>query len=192
VDPFLRLARSLGRSGVRFVLIGLSGINLHARSASEVFATQDRDLFLPSDPDNALAAWRVSERLGLELWCGREPLERPRDQVLAERVIASRALVRATDHAGLDVDFSLVMAGFDFETVWNERRIFRVEGVEVPVARLVHIVESKRRAGRDKDRLFFVTHGEAIRDLLESQREETPGRPRGRPRDRRRKPAPRR
>jgi len=65
VDPFLRLARSLRRSGVRFVVIGLSGINLHARSASEVFATQDPGLFLPLDRDNALAAWRVSENLGL-------------------------------------------------------------------------------------------------------------------------------
>ena len=51
MDPFLRLARALRRSGVRFVVIGLSGINLHARSASEVFATQDRDLFVPPDPD---------------------------------------------------------------------------------------------------------------------------------------------
>src|SRR2546428_6263440 len=102
MDPFLRLARALRRSGVRFVVIGLSGINLHARSASEVFATQDRDLFVPPDPDE--------------------------DRFLAERVIANRALVRATDAAGLDVDFTLVMAGFDFETVWNERRTFRVEG----------------------------------------------------------------
>ena len=177
MDPFLRLARSLRRSGVRFVVIGLSGINLHARSASEVFATQDRDLFLPLDRDNALAAWRVSEKLGLELWCGAEPLDQPRDRLLAERVIAHRGLVRATDNAGLDVDFALVMAGFDFETVWNERRTFRVEGVEIPVARLAHIIESKRRAGRDKDRLFFATHAEAIRDLLGSERDDSPGSP---------------
>ncbi len=166
MDPFLRLARTLLRSDIRFVVIGLSGINLHARSASEIFATQDRDLFVPPEAENALAAWRVSERLGLELWCGDEPLDRPRDRLLADRVIAQRALVRATDHAGLDVDFTFVMAGFDFETVWKERRIFRVEGVRIPVARLVHLVESKRRAGRDKDRLFFATHAEAIRDLL--------------------------
>ena len=166
MDPFLRLARALRRSGVRFVVIGLSGINLHARSASEVFATQDRDLFVPPDPDDALAAWRVSERLGLELWCGPEPLDRPRDRFLAERVIANR----------------------------NERRTFRVEGVEIPVARLAHIIESKRRAGRDKDRLFFATHAEAIRDLLGSERDDSPGSPGpgGKRPDRRRSRRPRR
>jgi hypothetical protein len=103
-------------------------------------------------------------------------------------VIANRALVRATDGAGLDVDFTPVMAGFAFATVWAGRRIFRVGEVEIPVARLTHIVESKRRAGRDKDRLFLITHAEALRDLIESdeppasrkRKTRAPGQPRGR------------
>jgi len=168
MDPFARLARSLVRAGVRFVVIGLSGANYYARSGGTLFVTQDRDLFLPLDPDNTLAAWRTCESMRLDLFCGREPLDRPRDRFLSERVIASRTLVRATDGAGLDVDFALVMAGFDFEAVWAERRVFRVGAVEIPVARLSHIIESKRRAGRDKDRLFLVTHAEAIRDLTEA------------------------
>lgn len=178
MDPFLRLADRLRRAKVRFVVIGLSGINVYARSASEVFATQDRDLFLPPDPANELAAWGVCESLGLELFCGDEPLDRPRDQVTAERVIANRALVRATNGAGLDIDLTLVMAGFDFATVWRSRRTFRVEGVEIPLARLAHIVESKRRAGREKDRLFLATHAEAIRDLVRSDHSRPAKKPR--------------
>src|ERR687887_1940808 len=108
MDLFLRLVRAFRRSRVRFVVIGLSGINLHARSASELFATQDRDLFLPPDPANTLTAWRVCKRLGLELRSGDEPLDMPQDLFLAERVVGNRALVHATDHAGLDVDLTLV------------------------------------------------------------------------------------
>ncbi|MGH7822808.1 MAG: hypothetical protein ACREQ9_23870 [Candidatus Binatia bacterium] len=171
MDPFLRLVDSLTRAGVRFVVIGLSGINLYARSAATLFTTQDRDLFLPPDPEDALAAWRACEALGLELFCGPEPLDVPRDRLVAERVIENRALVRATDGAELHIDLTLVMAGFDFATVWGERRIFRVDDVEIPVARLAHIVESKRRAGRDKDRLFFATHADALRDLMEAAQE---------------------
>jgi hypothetical protein len=62
------------------------------------------------------------------------------------------------------------MAGFDFDTVWAERRIFRVGDVEIPVAHLLHIVESKRQAGRDRDRLFLATHAETIRDLMSADR----------------------
>ena len=136
MDAFARLVRSLERAGVRFVLIGLAGANYYARSGATLFVTEDRDLLLPLDPDNALAAWGVCEAMGLQLRCGREPLDRPRDRFLAERVVANRALVRATDGAGLDVDLSLLMAGLDFETVWAERRVFRVGTVDIPVARL--------------------------------------------------------
>jgi hypothetical protein len=163
---------------VRFVVIGLAGANYYARSGAALFATQDRDLLLPLDPDNALAAWRACDVLGLDLFCGPEPLDRPRDRTLAERVVSNRALVRATDGAGLDVDFTLIMAGFEFQAVWRGRRVFRVDDVEIPVARLSHIVESKRRAGRDKDRLFLAAHAEAIRDLIESERQREHAKPR--------------
>ena len=38
--------------------------------------------------------------------------------------------------------------------------------VEVPVARLSHIVASKHATGRDKDRLFLATYREALDRLL--------------------------
>jgi hypothetical protein len=60
------------------------------------------------------------------------------------------------------VDLTLVMKGFEFETVWSERRSFVVEGADIPVARLLHIVRSKEATGRDKDRLFLATHADAL------------------------------
>jgi hypothetical protein len=41
-----------------------------------------------------------------------------------------------------------------------------VEGVRVPTARLLHIVESKQAAGRPKDLLFLTTHRDALEQLL--------------------------
>jgi hypothetical protein len=170
VASFPEVVRALEREGVRFVLIGVAGANYYARSASTLFTTQDRDLFLPPDPANELGAWRACEAQGLELWCGREPLDTPRDLGLAEQVVARQALVRAVDEQGLEIDLTLVMAGFDFETVWGERRTFVVEDVGIPVARLAHIVASKAEAGRPKDRLFLATHEEALRELVEDDR----------------------
>ena len=166
VDPFAAFVAALSSAGVRFVLIGVWGANLHATSAGVVFTTQDYDLFLPPDADNLLKAWETAEAVGLSLWAGDEPLDMPRDHWLAERIVERRIVVRGTDGQGFDVDLSLVMAGFDFETVWAERRIFIVEGVNIPVARLRHIVESKAAAGRLKDRLFLATHEENLRQLL--------------------------
>jgi hypothetical protein len=167
LEPFVRLAAALDAGGVRFVVIGVAGANLWARSGHTLFTTRDYDLLLPLDPDNAQRAWQAAESLGLQLFCGDEPLDFPRDRFLAERIVERRALVRATDGAGFDVDLALVMAGFEFEAVFARRRIFEIEGVPVGVARLGDIVASKAAAGRVKDRLFLAAHAEALRSLIE-------------------------
>ncbi len=167
MEPFARLGAALNEAGVRFVTIGLAGVNLWARSGQTIFTTRDYDLFLPPDPENALRAWQAADAAGLDLFCGDEPLDRPRDRFLAERIVEHRALVRATDGAGLDIDFALVMAGFEFEEVFARRRTFEVEGVPMGVARLRDIVASKAAAGREKDRLFLAAHAEALKSLIE-------------------------
>ena len=168
-DPFARLLKAFERLGVRYVLIGVWAANYFASHGGHVFSTEDRDFFLPPDPPNLLNAWIASRELGYELWSGKEPLGEPLDLWLAERVTSNRALTTAVHREGVVVDFTLVMAGFDFEAVWNERRSFRVGDVQIPVARLSHIVESKAKANRPKDRLFLATWEEALRDLLKDE-----------------------
>ena len=160
------LMRTLGERAVRFVVIGVWGANFYAKDVSFTFATGDQDLFLPLDPENLLRAWGVCESLGLELSCGSEPLDQPRDLFLARAVVHRRALSRATDGGDLLVDLTLVMGDFDFESIWPERRVFDLKGVEVPVARLTHIAQSKAAAGRPKDRLFLESHKEMLESLI--------------------------
>src|SRR5436189_4517139 len=136
MNPFLSLVNALRARDVRCVLIGVWGANYHAQSAAVVFTTQDRDLFLPPDPRNLLAAWQACMDIGLQLMMSAEPLDEPRDLWLAERVVGLRALTRAYVDEKLLVDLTLVMAGFDFDAVWRERTTFVDEGVEIPVARL--------------------------------------------------------
>jgi hypothetical protein len=163
--PLAPLAGALAERSVRYVLIGVSGANLYGPGGQAIFSTKDFDLFVPRDPENLVRAWEASEAAGLDLSSGREPLDRPRDRWLAERVIERRALTTA-HRLDLVVDFTLVMAAFDFETVWPDRREFRIDGVAVGVARLLHIITSKHAAGRDKDRLFLATHKDALEQLL--------------------------
>jgi hypothetical protein len=167
VEPLARLATALNETRVRFVMIGVGGANLWARSGHTIFATRDYDFFLPPDPENALRAWQVAEMAGLRLFSGDEPLDSPRDLLLAQRVVERRALVRATDGSGFDVDFALVMAGFEFEEVYGRRRVFDIEGVPIGVALLRDIVASKAAAGREKDRLFLAAHAEALKSIIE-------------------------
>jgi len=169
VGPFATLLAELDARRVRFLVIGVWGVNCYAKDAGAIFRTLDRDLFLPCDAANLLRAWEACDAAGLEMTCAGEPLDEPRDAWLAGRIVERKALTRATLGTDLVVDLTLVMAGFDFETVWPERRAFVSEGAPLPVARLSHILESKAAAGRDKDRLFLATHAEALRDLLSAE-----------------------
>lgn len=168
MNPIAPLVRALAARSVRYVMIGVAGANFYAPDGSAVFVTEDSDLLLPTDPDNLLRTWTACEEVGLNLWSQDEPLDSPRDRWLAQRVIERRALTRVTGD-DLKVDLTLVMAGLDFETVWNERRRFVVDEVEIPVARLLHIVTSKHAAGRDKDLLFLATHRDALEQLLKAE-----------------------
>jgi predicted nucleotidyltransferase len=110
-------------------------------------------------------AWQSCIKAGLSLRAGNEPLDSPQDLVLAQRIVEHRAVTTALNEEGLQIDLTLEMAGFQFDRVWRQRRIFRVDGVDIPVARLTDIVMSKAKAGREKDRLFLATDGEALRQM---------------------------
>ncbi len=165
-DRFEQLLQELGNRNVRFVMIGVGGVNCYAPPEQPLQLTQDRDLFVPPDPANLLLAWQAAEASQLELTTGSEPLDRPRDSWLAERIVERRALTRGIDGSGLIVDFTLVMGDFGFEQAWNARRTFRLQKAALPVARLEHLVASKAQAGRPKDLLFLETHKLALRELL--------------------------
>lgn len=152
-NAFVDLVQELDRRAVRYVTIGVWGANYYALSGSTVFHTEDRDLFLPLEPENLLRAWEACEVAGFELRVGREPLDSPRDLWLAERMVLHRALTKAFGPGGVHVDLTLVMGGFEFEAVWAERRTFLDAGARVQVARLQHIVDSKVAADRPKDQV---------------------------------------
>jgi predicted nucleotidyltransferase len=165
-DPLAKVVAAFHRGGVRFIVMGVWGANYYAKSGATLFATQDQDLFLPLDPDNLLRAWQAGEAAGLSLWVGDEPLDLPRDLTLARAVVERRAMTTATGDEGLQIDLTLVMGKLEFDVVWERRRTFVVDDVEIPVARLADIVTSKANAGREKDRLFLATHAEALRNLI--------------------------
>jgi len=165
-DPFAPLLSALAARAVRFLLIGVGGANLYAPRTGVRFVTFDYDLLLPLDAENLVSAWASCDEAGLAMWLNDEPLGSPRDRRLADRFIERRIATSVTGPDDLQVDLTLVMEGFDFATVWNERRTFKIEGVDVPTARLLHIVQSKEAAGRDKDRLFLATHRDALEQLL--------------------------
>lgn len=164
-DPLLLLVRALATHAVRYVLIGVSGANLYAPSGGAVFVTEDHDLFLPPDANNLVRAWQACQSSGLELWSGAEPLERPRNEWLARRVVEHRALTRGTGTGDLQVDLTLVMAAYDFETVWHDRRQFVIDDVEIAGTRSTGCSKRRSNGLPLSVRRFCVRRVEAMRPV---------------------------
>ena len=169
MQEYVEILGRLVRADVRFLVIGITGVNFYVIRRHVPFNTGDCDVFLPPDPKNLVACWQVMDAQGFELTSHGEPLEIPLDLWLAERVVERRAVIQALGPGDLRLDLTLTMKGFYFESLWAERRTFIVERQEIPVAPLSRIVESKKAAGRDKDVLFFVSREEILRELLSDE-----------------------
>lgn len=165
--PFDDLLRALEAREVRYALIGTMAANHWAPDDRALIVTRDRDFYLPPDPPNLLRAWLACDDAGYTLRAGTDPLDEPRDLYLAERVVDVLGLTRAS-HVDdeLQVDLTLVMAGFDFEAVWAQHRTFSVGDTRLRVARLTQVLESKRAADRPKDRAALATLMDAYRQIF--------------------------
>lgn len=164
MDEYEQVLRSLRERGVRFLVVGVFGINLHAGPHGPVISTKDCALLLPADPTQL--GWALDELsgLGFELEAGGEPLTHG-DPVLLAGIVRSRACVRATRDE-LAFDLPLEIAGASFDELWSRRSMFELAGAEVPVAPLDAMLRSKQLADRPKDRLFLETYRSELEDLL--------------------------
>jgi hypothetical protein len=154
---------ALSAAGVRFLVVGVFGINLHADRDGPVIFTEDCDLLLPADSDTLARAIACLRGLGCAIEAGGEPLP-DEDEAVIRGIVRQRACVRAVGET-VAFDLPLQVAGMDFEALWARRRCFDLGGVEVSVGSVEDLLTSKRIANRPKDRLFLEIYRSELDQL---------------------------
>lgn len=167
-DPYRALISRFNRRGVRYVVVGMSGVNYYARSPTETFATLDYDVFLEPSLANVEVAMRCLKALGFtpSLRAGftvgtTTGVLRPAD---LKRVVRHRKTLVVTTAEGLMVELLLQISGYPFSELAKDAATFTVRGVPVRVGRLTKLLTSKKLANRPKDRQFLRRY----RTLLEA------------------------
>ncbi|MBI2871462.1 MAG: hypothetical protein HYY14_07135 [Candidatus Omnitrophica bacterium] len=150
-DPYQRVVDEFNRKGVRYVVVGMSGINYYARNPSEMFATMDYDIFLDPTLANVKKAVVNLEALGFSLGTAQGKLEAAS---LARLVKEQRTLV-ATTPDGVMIELLLKVSGYPFSDLAKDAATFTVDQIPVKVGRLEKLLRSKEIAGRPKDRQFL-------------------------------------
>ena len=127
------LNKALARKDAAYLFIGKGAAVLHGFPDT----TQDVDVFPRKDARNAQALIEALNELGFDI-----------DNKTADEIIRGKDFVQLRN-GPFDVDLVFAPDGIEsFDDAW--RRGVRIE--EFPVCGLDDIIESKRRAGRTKDR----------------------------------------
>lgn len=150
-DPYRAVIEQLNRLGIRYVVVGMMGINYYAKNPAEAFATMDYDVFLEPAFKNVEKAVKSLQALGFQLGTQDGSLK----AADFSRIIRLQKTIVATTSEGLMVELLLKVSGFPFSEMAKDAVTFSVEGVPIRVGRLEKLLRSKHLAGREKDRSFL-------------------------------------
>jgi hypothetical protein len=150
-DPYAEVIDKFNRSGVKYVIVGMSGINYYASGARDTFATQDFDIFVKPTIPNVRKALAVFRELGYILASKEKELK----DDLIKKTVAEKDTISATDLYGIMFELILAVSGYRFDQMEKGSSVFIVEKVLVKVGALRKLLRSKKAAARDKDKLFL-------------------------------------
>ncbi len=159
-DPYTEVIDAFNQKGVRYVVVGLSGINYYAKDPSESFSTQDYDFFLDNTTQNLKKAVSVLSDLGFHMATKKGHFNP--DQI--EEIVQRQGTLVATNPQGVQIELLLRISGYAFGELSRDAAIFTVEGVPIRVGKLRKLLNSKKIAGREKDRLFLKRYLALLRE----------------------------
>ena len=165
VDPYLAVIKRFNQRNVRYVVVGMSGINFYATSPAFSFGTMDYDCLLAPTLENVRRAVDVLQRLGFTVSTS-EGAVTPAS--LRQAVREQRTLIASTVD-GILVELLLRVSGYTFAALAEDAKVFAAQGVPVQVGQIEKLLHSKRVAGRPKDKQFLARYAAQLAEQMEQR-----------------------
>lgn len=156
VSGFTRALVALAQAGVRFVVVGVGGVNFYARTPAQAYMTLDLDVLLAPTVENLRRALASLADLGFAFEAGREPFLDREDELVLQRILERGAVLSSISPEGVQLDLMTSISGFDFAALSEDATTFEVAGTPIRVGRLEKLLASKAKSGRKKDRAFLA------------------------------------
>jgi hypothetical protein len=157
-DPYSELIDRFNKEAVKYVVIGMAGINYYASNAQETFSTQDFDIFIKPAIPNVKKAVSIVGGLGYNVTInpgGRQDIAADARKETIEDAVRRKGTIIACDAYGVMFELILAVSGYNFDQMEKDAAIFIAAGVPIKVAKLNKLLMSKKAADRDKDKLFL-------------------------------------
>jgi len=150
-DPYAEVIDAFNRNGVKYVVVGMSGINYYASNARETFSTMDFDIFIKPTISNVKKALAVLRKLDYSIAVKESELK----DAAIKKIVGNKTTISATDPYGVMFELLLAVSGYRFDQMVDGAVVFIVDNVPVKVAKLRKLLHSKKIAARPKDKLFL-------------------------------------
>ena len=160
LDPYHAVVQAFVDSDIRYIVVGMSGINYYAKGSADSFGTMDYDMLIEPTIPNVEKAMHCLDRLGFTLGTADGPFE----PAQLRNIVRERRTLIATTPEGATVELLLRISGYSFSELAGDAVTVTVQGIPVKVGRLQKLLTSKRLADRPKDRLFLRRYASLLQE----------------------------
>ena len=134
-DDYKDMLSALNEAGVDYLLVGAYALAAHGNPR----ATGDIDFWVRPTPENAARVWDAIVAFGA-----------PRSGITMDDFTLPDTIFQI-GVAPCRIDLITSISGVDFDEAWAERKHTVLDGVQVCVVSVMHLIANKRAAGRPKD-----------------------------------------
>jgi len=138
---------ALSNRKAKFLLVGAYAMAVHGYPRS----TMDIDLWIKSDPENAILVLQALEDFGA-----------PSDN-LTQNDLQKENLIFQIGVAPRRIDILTSVDGLNFEEAFANSQTIEIEGIPIQVLSTSDLIKNKRSTGRAKD----IVDAESLEDLIE-------------------------
>jgi predicted nucleotidyltransferase len=134
-DDYKEMLQCLSEENVKFLLVGAYALAVHGFPR----ATKDIDFFVWATPENAGNLIRALAKFGA-------PMEG-----VSESDFSSEGVFFQIGNSPRRIDIITNIDGIKFDQAYTNRKMFQIEGLQIPVISLEDLVTNKRASGRKQD-----------------------------------------
>ncbi|OGR86891.1 MAG: hypothetical protein A3A86_07155 [Elusimicrobia bacterium RIFCSPLOWO2_01_FULL_60_11] len=172
VDDYESVLKKFNSKNIRYVVIGVFGINYYANDPGNRVLTQDCDILLKPLVKNLLDALKILMAEGFNLESNGEPLGDV-DAWLVKKLIERRSVVTARKGDVLRIDLVIEGGGIPYSTWEKNRRLFKAGNTRIYVGDLPQLLRAKENANREKDRKFLALYKIQLKEMLDAHKQKT-------------------
>jgi predicted nucleotidyltransferase len=149
-DDYKEMLQCLSEEDVKFLLVGAYALAVHGFPR----ATKDIDFFVWATPDNAVKLMRALAKFGAPMG------------EISESDFSSEGVIFQIGNNPRRIDIVTTIDGVKFEQAYANKKVFSIEGLQVPAISLEDLIVNKRASGRIQD----LADVEKLESQLKGQR----------------------